>query len=117
VHKDSLVAATLAERELFAVERSLAQLAQGAGLPPQLGEVRRSAQALLATWRPQLAKLVGAGAEGASGWEEASFLDAVSRHERGRAEALRVLRRAPPAGALVARAACALAPQPACEAH
>jgi hypothetical protein len=113
VHKDSLVAATLAERELHAVEQALAQLAPGPHAAPQLGDVRRAAQALLALWRPLLAKLV-VGSEGSFAGGEASLLDAVSRHERGRAEALRTLRRALPLGPLVARAACALAPQRAC---
>jgi hypothetical protein len=102
VHEDSLVAATLAERELFAIQGALREVIQGQSARPA-GALIREVASLLADWRARLARAskIFKPAKRASSGQEAG------QHERGRAAALRrLVRLHPPFGREVAMALC-----------
>jgi hypothetical protein len=111
VHQDSLVAALLAERELFAIQRALASISPRAGTASALNDVKREVNSTLLTWRSSLAKA-------SDSFEPAQEIDiqpTVSRHDQGRAEALARLRRtAGGMGLEVASAICRIEPHEAC---
>lgn len=101
VHKDSLVTATLAERELFAIQGALRQVFRGQS-PRPAGALSREVSGLLATWRARLARAskIFKPAKRSSAQE-------AGQHEKGRAGALRRLARVhAPFGREVAMALC-----------
>jgi hypothetical protein len=106
VHKESLVAASLAERELAAVDGALRDLYPAAP-PSDVVELRRAIDQLLGRWR---ARLIAVDKTYPI-TEIPSFLVASSKHDQGREAALRQLQRSvdPPAK-IVAAAICRVAP-------
>jgi len=102
LHRDSLFAAVLVERELFALLQAIEAIRTSAG-HAALEDVRRESEALLAGWRRRLAD-EGKGAFAPARWPDVG--ETVSRHEQGRAAALERLARSGTAARLVAGAVC-----------
>lgn len=108
LHQDSLVAATLAERELFALKRAL----QGFSAPAAgLVDVKGDAKELLSRWRARLIKV-------SKDFRPAQQIDLeheVRRHEQGRGAALHELgRQRSPLAKMVQGAICRRYPHHAC---
>jgi hypothetical protein len=107
LHLDSLSAATLAERELFALHDAVGRIAEELAEGPRLRQLSREVASLLQEWQGALLKL-GKGYRPARPVEESPE---VRRHEVGRPAALAALRRInSPIGREVATAVCRLAP-------
>lgn len=114
LHADSLFSAVLVERELFALVEAMRAIgAQGAAAG--LDEVAQEADGVLVDWHRKLAR--DRGAESAARPASAPTLtfvpasvpsvrEEVARHEQGREAALKRVRAAGRAGALVAAALC-----------
>jgi hypothetical protein len=124
LHRESAFAATLAERELFALDRALEGVlrgARGSGLAG-LQDLRREAAGLLRGWQVALERLAAEkpGAERQAKpfrYERARWPDVdgeVRRHEQGRGGALSQLRGEGATGSIVAAALCRASHQPAC---
>lgn len=112
LNKESAVAATLAERELFSLTRALAEAsASMAGNSSPLALLQARAADTLARWQVHLA----AELEGFIPATDPDLSAKVKTHRKGRASALITLRRRrDPAGRATAAALCMLQPSPAC---
>ena len=106
---DTLVAATLAEHELFALRLALDAVSGGAGQAPS--SLHASVKAQLASWRSAMARA-------SETFQPARLPDLtarVARHQQGRAAALRALLRArDPLSPAVGRALCLRFPAAGC---
>jgi len=110
LNAESGVAALLAERELFVLERVLARLVDAGGAGDAVTRAHATAADALARWRVDLERDVKAFRPAA----DPDLTAEVTRHERGRAAALRRLRAGrDPAGRAAAAAIQALYPVPA----
>jgi hypothetical protein len=105
LHKESLVAGVLAERELFAISSALEETRARVGTRGRfasLADLINNAAATLAAWRLQLART-------SKTFRPAKHIDLapeVARHDRARGEALRALARHKHVGRIVAGAIC-----------
>jgi hypothetical protein len=114
LHGDSLVAAVLAERELFAIHAAVKEAGRvkhARGLQTSLEELLREIASILAVWRVRLSK-TSASFRAA---RKVDLAPTVGKHEEGRAAALSRLERHRPLGHVVALAICRSNPHPACE--
>jgi len=111
LHKDSLAAAILAERELFALSRALDQLGSGAVNRGSFSSIRREVSSTLSRWRAQISGIKKTFLPAAEPRLEAE----VTKHQQGRARALRVLQRdRNPVARAAVGAICRQAPLPGC---
>jgi hypothetical protein len=113
LHKESLVAGVLAERELFAISSALEETRSRVGARGRfanLADLINDAAVTLATWRLRLART-------SKTFRPAKLIDLdpqVARHDRARGEALRALARHKRVGRIVAGAICRTSPFAAC---